>query len=357
MLEKSRIRRAILKLAEAGPFSAADVERESAALPATVRKNLARDRRDGFLCAADADGPAAADGRTRLLQLTKEGRSVFAEEAAAAYAMLASGLHAGAPDGAPDPGLAAALETIGSLEDGDLSQPRLLGRLRLAQTEMRAALQAGDSLACALAPLLTAAIGQVARVADATGCPALQAAFLESFRTAMREEEEQRANPPLLERLAPLLPALRGWARANADGRLDHRKLLNDAVAEILTGPPPEAASLRAAIITAMQRQIDLAALKAELPRFTTEPRSAFRPDDKKSYLASEFTELHGRFDNLEHMLASRLPDRAQQQSPVALVNLLDDLKSSNALSWFKAVPAAGRQALEQAGPSASEVE
>ena len=134
----------------------------------------------------------------------------------------------------------------------------------------------------------------------------------------MREEEEQRANPPLLERLAPLLPALRGWARANADGRLDHRKLLNDAVAEILTGPPPEAASLRAAIITAMQRQIDLAALKAELPRFTTEPRSAFRPDDKKSYLASEFTELHGRFDNLEHMLASRLPDRAQQQSPVA---------------------------------------
>lgn len=169
MLEKARIRRAMLRLDQRGPFTARDVTQETSAAISTVRKNLDRDFHAGWI-ATEPDTRCVNSGRPeKLYRMTPRGRKQVSQEVDRAYRAL-SLFDADAEQEDEPATLSAGRQTLASLTDASLDRSAVLRRLRLAQAEFSEAalVAAGPTriMAERLGALVQSAIKAFKPVAD-----------------------------------------------------------------------------------------------------------------------------------------------------------------------------------------------
>lgn len=208
MLEKARIRRAMLRLDQSGPFTARDVAQETSAAISTVRKNLDRDFHAGWI-ATEPETRSLTSGRPEnLYRMTPRGRKQVNQEVDRAYRALSVSDADAEPEDEPAT-LSAGRQTLTSLKDVSLDRSAFLRRLRLAQAEFsEAALVAAGptrTMAERLGILVQSAIEAVKSVPDHD----------QSKRQAIRDHVLRQLNDieraRLDTRLDGLIKELRNW--------------------------------------------------------------------------------------------------------------------------------------------------
>lgn len=240
MFEKARIHRAMLRLSEVGPFTTTDLERETAAAAATVRKNLTRDQNAGYVRKIGTrDGGGRAGPPEKLFQLTEGGRAQLAAEVDAAYAVLQEISHTSADNDADEPAaLAAARETLADIDAPDVDRQDFSARLRIAQAELAAAGAADISRASVeeitrLSRIVADAQHELAALPDGTG------AFVWLRRSVGAKIVEKppavpRRDRPFLDRLTELLPSLRAYTVRFAQSSSEAEVLVEGALERAL---------------------------------------------------------------------------------------------------------------------------
>jgi predicted transcriptional regulator len=156
MLEKTRIQRAMLRLNEAGGFTAQDLAAATAASAPNVRKTLERASADGLIAFSGTRKPVRRGAPEKLFTLTEPGVAAITEAAARVYAALVAGPISpvlpkesvankpGSKDGevassSSVDALDAALETLGTLRSPTLRREQLSDRLAVAAAELNEA--------------------------------------------------------------------------------------------------------------------------------------------------------------------------------------------------------------------------
>jgi ABC-type thiamine transport system ATPase subunit len=280
MLEKARIHRAMLRLS--GSFGASDLVRDAGSAFATVRKNIERDCRAGWLMDAGSRHSGSVGGPEKLYRLTEAGRHALSSEAERAYAALA-GTSPSATEQPKEPvALAAARVTLASLRKDGLEPRKFFGRLRVAAAELEAASHASGEAgfqARRLAKVIRARLPELDRLLRNDR----SAKAFETARSRILAEITEASEPSatLLDRLMALVPQLRQLAERLTQARDVAEELVQGTLADLLANRHQIVADLQVQTLAYRrleERSSQASALHQSRPRLREQVATGYVP-------------------------------------------------------------------------------